>query len=102
MPEASRLKLSQSAWLQSTTKLKHTTKVLAQALNPSAHDLAAERAFGLGERGRGAASSNIVTIADGRGGFTRTYKNCDALNRRLWKRGVVRRFGLFGSGCQTS
>ena len=63
--------------------------MLARALNPSTHDLAAERAFGLGERGRGAASANIVTIADRRGGFTRTYTNCDALNRRLWKRGVA-------------
>jgi hypothetical protein len=89
MPEASRLKMSQSALRRSATKLQDKTKVLAKALNPSTHDLAAERAFGLGERGRGAATGNIVTTTDGHGGFTRTYKDCQALNRRLWKRGVL-------------
>ena len=87
--EASRLKMSQSALRRSASKLQDKTKVLAKALNPSTHDLAAERAFGLGERGRGAATGNIVTTTDGHGGFTRTYKDCQALNRRLWKRGVL-------------
>jgi hypothetical protein len=86
--ENTRMKMKISAARRRARNLSEKATKLHNALNPTTNEMAAERAFGLEERGRG-ATCNIVTVADGHGGSTRMYKRGDQLNRRLWKRGVV-------------